>query len=115
MAFMHGKGDDRVPDAPSFEELAEARERADAGHRIAFPQLFGKRVEHKEPVAEKAKVDHATATVVGTKLLDAHKSLMEAALALPLDGHADLHLAFNALVNEIDRISGELAERWGSE
>ncbi len=109
---------DALREEPKIEELIEARERMDAGLRLALPQLAERiGIGSKEVAApeEKAPVDHATATKVGTRLLDAHKAVMEAAVELPLDGQVDLHLALNGLVNEIDRIAGELAERWGSE
>jgi hypothetical protein len=100
-------------------ELVEAVERVDRGFRLALPELaqeIGLGGEGGEkPQREPRPVDHATATEVGSRLLDARKAVMEAGVALPLDGQADLHLALNGLVNEIDRITGELADRWGSE
>jgi hypothetical protein len=101
---------------PSEQELLEARERADAGFRLALPHLAERLgLGAKEAAQTKATIDHQTATRVGTKLLEAHEAVMDAALELPLEGQMDLHLAFNGLVNELDRISQVLAERWGSE
>lgn len=101
-------------------ELVEAVERVDRGFRLALPELarqIGLGGPDPDPTRQEVKhpVDHAIATEVGMKLLDARRAIVEAGLALPLEGQMDLHLAFNGLVNEVDRITGELADRWGSE
>ena len=110
---IHRPSAKRLPEEPKLEELIEARERMDAGLRLAFPQLTERIGTRPEP-DEKEPVDHEVAAAVGAGLWDAKAAVMEAAVALPLT-QQDLHLALNGLVNEIDRITGELAERWGSE
>lgn len=113
----HGTSDGgAVPIEPTLEQLVEAREQVDAGLRLAFPQLHEQIAAGVQGApADKKAVDHEIATEVGTKLLDARKAIMDAGVALPLDGQVDLHLAFSGLLNEIDRVTGELAQRWRSE
>lgn len=98
----------------SDEELIEARERMDAGLGRAFPQLLERLADGgDEAVCDKHAIDHETASAVGRELLNARQAIFNAAKALPLKPQTDLHLAFNGLINEIDRLAGEVAERWG--
>jgi hypothetical protein len=96
-------------------QLREAAERADAGNRLAFPELFDSAADEPvqaKPASPKEEIDHETAAKVGRELLAAHQAIYNAAKALPLKPQIDLHLGLNGLINEIDRIAGELAKRW---
>jgi hypothetical protein len=102
--------------APNVPDYAEALEQADAGIRLALPQ-FAERVgigQAPAPTETPAEIDEATAALVGGDLLETRTSIMAAAEHLPLEGCVDLHLRFNALVNEVDRIGAVLAERRAS-
>jgi hypothetical protein len=100
--------------APTDEQLLEARESADLGLRLVFPQLF-ESLEREQAAEEEtpATIDHETATAIGADLLELRERVLALGLKLPLEGNADLHLAFNAMLNEIDRLGGVIAERWG--
>jgi hypothetical protein len=92
-------------------QLIEARERTDAGVRLAMPQLaeqIGLGAPHPKetpPAIEPEAVDQS-----GAALGRGREAVMAAALPLPLE-HEDIHLRINAVVNEIDRIGAILAER----
>jgi hypothetical protein len=102
--------------APTDEELLAAAEAVGAGARIPFPQLLNRNAEDDQPErCHRHVIDHETASTVGGKLLAAKQALLDAAKALPLEHQIDLHLGFNGLLNEIDRLTGEVAERWGDE
>lgn len=100
--------------APTNEELLEAAERADAGHKLAYPRLFDQSTagEPEQPVA---RIDHKTAKTIGSELLDMQGSIFRTALALPLEGHMDIHLALNGLGNEVERLLKVVSERWEDE
>lgn len=97
-------------------ELVEAREQADAGLRLAFPQL-AERASSPE-VAERQPLNPETAERVADDLATGRGELMAALKRLDLDreqdGAADLHLRIGAVVNELDDISALLAERHSS-
>jgi hypothetical protein len=113
MSFQSHGPRKRAHDGVSDEQLIEAREMADAGLRLAYPQLFerldGERRQEEEP----APIDHEDAAAIGVGLLQIEEELRSIALRLPLAGHKDLHLALNGMLNEVDRIAKVLAERWG--
>lgn len=94
------------------ERLIEAREQADGGVRLAMPQLaemIGLGATH--PSQPPAELDAETAEAAGRALGRAREEVVAAALPVPFEGHDDLHLRFNGLVNEMDRIGAILAER----
>jgi hypothetical protein len=99
-------------DEPSIEELIEARDRTDAGLRLALPQLFDD-VEPQKAEAP-ASIDHETAKEIGNDLLEVQGAVSRIALALPLKGHMDIHLALNGMGNEVDRLLALVSERWGA-
>jgi len=94
-------------------ELIEARERTDAGVRLAMPQLAEQLgvAAPASPAEAPAEIGEEEAGAVGRALDGAREKVQEAGVALPLEGHIDLHLRFNAVINEIDRIGAILAER----
>jgi hypothetical protein len=100
-----------LPVEPTLDQLADARERADAGLRLAFPQLYERPAPSPEPVVE---VDSETVGKVGSDLAQARQKVIDAGMHLDLEGNVDLHLRLNALVNEIDRFGAVLAERHSS-
>lgn len=110
MAFVNRRK--QAPLETTDEKLVEAREMADAGLRLVLPQLF-EQVEEAPDTPE--PVAHEDATVIGTELLAIKESVTRMGVRLPLEGYKDLHLAFNGLLNEVDRIGAVLAERWGDQ
>lgn len=97
--------------APSNEELMEAAERADAGHKLAFPQLFDQSSAAARSTV--ATIDHESASAAGNELLDIKASIDKVALALPLEGQMDIHLALNVMGNEVEWLLALVSERWG--
>lgn len=116
MSDQHHTPAASLREEPTIMELIEARERADGGLRLAVPMLFDGLGADPAPVVtvNPPEVDHDTAKLVGGELLDARLAVEGAGKGLPLEGHVDLHLRFNALINEIDRIGAILAERRAS-
>lgn len=106
MAFQR-----RTPKEPTDAELFEAAEMMDAGLRLAFPQLF-----EPEPEAPDTPepISHEEAKEAGAGLMEMKAGLKRTVNGLALKGNVDIHLGLNALEREIDRISGELAERWST-
>lgn len=97
--------------APTDAELIEARERTDAGVRLAMPELaeqlgIGAAQPDPDPKLTPEEAAHRT----GPDLLDIRALLIVAAARFPLSDEA-LHMAFNDAVNRIDGIGAMLAER----
>lgn len=113
MAFAHRR---REPDPleTTGEQLIEAREHADAGIRLAFPQLLSRLAEGQRPEEDTtaAPVDHSVAAKVATHLMDADDAIWEASKALPLEGQLELHHALQSVKKEIGSIAKELDRRW---
>lgn len=99
--------------APTEDELLQAGEMADAGLRLAYPQLYERLDAEQRREESPAPIDHEAATEIGRDLLATEERLRSIALRLPLAGHKDLHLALNGMLNEVDRVAKVLAERWG--
>ena len=99
-----------LPAEPTIEELVEARERTDAGMRLAFPHLFDRLM----PPAAPEPLNAEAAARVGAQLLDAQAAILTAAAQVPLEGEELLHSSFNQLINQLDGIGRALAERFGS-
>jgi hypothetical protein len=99
--------------APTDEQLLEARESADLGLRLVFPQLYERLGREQAREEMPATIDHETAAAIGADLLELRERILALEVKLPLEGNVDLHLAFNAMLNEIDRLGGVVAERWG--
>lgn len=98
--------------APTDEELAQAAEMADAGLRLAYPQLHERLEAERHQEEEPAPVEHEDATAIGVDLLEIEERLRAIAMRLPIKGHHDLHLALNGMLNEVSRLGGVLAKRW---
>jgi hypothetical protein len=102
--------EDTVRAEPTINELIEARERADAGVRLAMPKL----AEQLDLGGGQAEADPAAAEEAaqrtGPDLLDVRAALIVAAARFPLSDEA-LHKAFNDAVNRVDGIGAMLAER----
>lgn len=97
--------------APTDAELIEARERTDAGVRLAMPALaervgLGAAQSEADPDPDAEKAAHRT----GPDLLDIRAALIVAAARFPLSDEA-LNKAFNDAVNRVDGIGAMLAER----
>ncbi len=110
MSFDHK--DFRDVPVPATNELLEARERMDAGLRLACPHLFDRTREAQGSIPP--PLDAEVAKRVSSKLLDAQADIRAAAFEIPLEGEIQLHKQLNALVNQIDDIGAVLAERFGS-
>lgn len=95
----------------SQEELIEARERTDAGIRLACPYLFDR---EKSASFVPPALDSESAQRVSSKLLDAEVAIKAAGREIPLEGEQALHKQLNGLVNQIGDIGAVLAERFGS-
>lgn len=110
MAFAHN----REPLETTDQELAEALERADAGNRLAFPQLLSQMAERSRPAEDTstAPVEHEVAAKVAAHLMDADDAIWEAAKALPLEGQPALHLALQSVKGQVASIAKELDRRW---
>jgi len=94
-----------------ISQLIDARERTDAGVRLAMPQLaeqIGLGGAHPEGTPPEIEADDARRA--GVALGKCREQAIAAALPLSFE-QSDLHLRLNALVNEIDRIGAILAER----
>jgi hypothetical protein len=102
---------DLKPLEATDEELLAAREMTDAGLGSAMPQFF-ERLTHKPEPEGRPALDHELATATGADLLELRERVLAMGARLPLENQ-DIHLAFNAMVNEIDRLAGVIAERWG--
>jgi hypothetical protein len=99
-----------LPASPTINELIEARERADAGLRLAMPQLaerLGVGEDHPEPEPIAAEAFERT----GSDLLDIRAALVVAGARFPLKGHVAIHQALNGLVNGVDDLAALLSER----
>jgi len=96
---------------PTIDQLVDARERTDAGMRLALPHLFERPAPAPEPVVE---VDAETAQAIGVDLGEAAQKVIHAGMHLGLEEHPDLHLRLNAIVNEINDFGAVLAERHSS-
>lgn len=94
-------------------ELVEAAERMDAGCRPIVPMLYdGLGADPVPPrPARSIEIDPDVSKFVAGEFWDAREAILGAGKALPLQGHIDLHLRFNALVDEIDDLGSILAER----
>jgi hypothetical protein len=103
--------DFRAIASPTQEELIDARERTDAGMRLAFPHLFDR---SDPPPFVPPPLDAEAEKRVSSKLLDAQAAIHEAAMEVPLEGEPTLHERFNALRTELDYIAVSLTERFGS-
>lgn len=101
--------------APTDEQLLEAREAADLGLRLVCPQLYERLARERAPEEAPATINHEDAAAIGADLLSIRERVLRMGARLPLEGNKDLHLAFNGMVNEVDRIAGVLAERWGDQ
>ena len=106
----------RLPDEPTHEDLVEAMERMDAGHRLAFPKLFDRfdglgADPEPEPAVE---IDADVVYIIGAELSDGREAILNAGRCLPLAGNQDIHLRLNALVDEVDDLASILAERRAS-
>lgn len=90
---------------------AEAMERLDNGERLAL-SMAQRVMEIADPKPE--PIDEETAKQIGSDLLDLRAQLVVTTRRIPLAGNDDLHQWFNALVNGVDAVAAELAERWAS-
>jgi hypothetical protein len=90
---------------------AEAMERLDNGERLAL-SMAQKVMAIADPASE--PIDEGTVHQTGSDLLDIRAALVVAAARFPLAGNEDVHQWFNALVNGVDALAAELADRGDS-
>jgi hypothetical protein len=102
-----------LPAEPTINELIEARERADAGLRLAMPQL-AERLGAGEPDPEPEPIAAEAIERTGSDLLDIRAALMVAAGRFPLKDNDEIHGWINALVNGTDALAALLSERCSS-
>jgi hypothetical protein len=96
--------------AASDEELIEARERADAGLRLALPQ-FMESLDAHDPPSSQEPVSKEAYKRTGSDLLDIRAALIVIGRRYPLEGYGDIHGTVNDLVNRVDHLGSVLSER----
>ena len=92
-------------------EHIDAMERFDNGERLAL-SMAQKVMAIGESRSE--TVDEGAVNQTGSDLLDIRAQLIVVAARFPLAGNEDVHQWFNALVNGVDALAAELADRGGS-
>jgi hypothetical protein len=98
-----------LPAEPTINQLIEARERADAGIRLAMPQLAEQL--GGVPEGEPDRISPEAFERTGSDLLDIRAALVVAGARFPLKGHEAIHQAINGLINGTDDLASLLSER----
>jgi hypothetical protein len=88
-----------------ISDLIEARERADAGLRLAFPQL----VESLTPQLPAPELTTEDANAIGYRMGNARADLIEAMKVADVCGERELHMRLADLVNQVDELAGMLS------
>jgi hypothetical protein len=94
-------------------DLIEAREQADAGLRLAFPQLAERAVAGAK-VPGTAIMEARVAEAISDRLASARQELIGAMKLADLAEDRALHVDLGERVNGLDDLGAVLAERWAS-
>lgn len=107
---------DRDPTLPNEADLAEMRDDGRLSEAAMWAEIhrLGESFIHNEPVPEPS-ISHEEGSEAAAHLLDAERAVIGMGAAIKLAGNADLHLRINVLLNELSRLGGDLADRWGNE
>jgi hypothetical protein len=88
-----------------ISDLIEARERTDAGLRLAFPQL----VESLTPSLPAPELETEDANAIGYRMGNGRAERIEATKVADVCGERVLQMGLTDLVNQIDELAGMLS------